>query len=433
MLDENAQWLSAKQTARHIAALNSTLNQAALSDEWEIAFLNAFSKLGTVVHEPDRVGESKPDIILRINGTKVLVADIVTASDKDLHRINPVETLWDELWNRTKRVRDAGISTGFSLQVGAGTPKRGQSLFRGRGAQPVRLKIPEQQRWKAVIFNRGFERFLSAVVSRPAVDREFVVRSDEADIRIGYGLNESWRREHLVYTGTPFKKKNPVHTALRHKRDQLAKSKFTGTKGIILCDGYCALMQDRSGSWASFGLDEVVKEFLREHQSISFVAAITISGRRGIGPKNLYYDFTVYTNRRGTPIPAELDKAIMKLPDLLPRPMNTPQNALNELDWLRKTNAWNQGMSHAGGYSLSSRRVKVSSRNVLQLLAGTLGVQQFQAGLGGRNPFAEKLLRGQLIKSVLIEPSEVAEEDDDWIVFEFGEPDPAISPFRQRP
>jgi ABC-type Fe3+-hydroxamate transport system substrate-binding protein len=77
--------------------------------------------------------------------------------------------------------------------------------------------------------------------------------------------------------------------------------------------------------------------------------------------------------------------------------------------------------------------VKVSSRNVLQLLAGTLGVQQFQAGLGGRNPFAEKLLRGQLIKSVLIEPSEVAEEDDDWIVFEFGEPDPAISPFRQRP
>jgi hypothetical protein len=45
------------------------------------------------------------------------------------------------------------------------------------------------------------------------------------------------------------------------------------------------------------------------------------------------------------------------------------------------------------------------------------------------NPFLNKLANGQLLTDVRIEKDK-AEADDDWAVLEFGNPDPAVSPFR---
>ncbi|MEA2239811.1 MAG: hypothetical protein QOC81_4535 [Thermoanaerobaculia bacterium] len=44
------------------------------------------------------------------------------------------------------------------------------------------------------------------------------------------------------------------------------------------------------------------------------------------------------------------------------------------------------------------------------------------------NPFEWMLDEGRMIKSVAVDTSD--EYDDDWLVFEFGEPDPAISKLR---
>lgn len=290
MVNENAQWLTRKQTESHVRKLNSRSNQSVLADEWEISVLNAFSKLGAVIHESDRLGASRPDIHFQISaGGEVLLADVTTVSDKGIHRSNPYEVLRDELWERTKKVRDVGINGWFSLYVGAGNPKRGESQLRGRGASPVRLKIPTQNRWKAVIFNRSFECFLTTVIKNPSIARQFTVQNDEADVRIGWRWGPD---EHLAYTITRSKKRNPVFQALCDKRNQLAKAKFAGPKGVIICDGGCALMQDRGGDWCSFGLDDVVKEFLREHKSINFVVALTIRGKGGkIGPRDSFFRF----------------------------------------------------------------------------------------------------------------------------------------------
>ena len=49
---------------------------------------------------------------------------------------------------------------------------------------------------------------------------------------------------------------------------------------------------------------------------------------------------------------------------------------------------------------------------------------------GWPNPFEKALAKGQMIKEIVIEP--VGGKDDDQIIITFGEPDPAVAPFRGR-
>jgi len=80
---------------------------------------------------------------------------------------------------------------------------------------------------------------------------------------------------------------------------------------------------------------------------------------------------------------------------------------------------------------VSRTRIKISARDLLELLAGTLKQEAFEAlpFMARQNPFLNKLANGQLITAMRIEKGE-AGADDDWVVFEFGDPDPAVSPFK---
>jgi hypothetical protein len=59
LIDENASFLTRKQTKKHVDALN-VADEHSLGYEWEIVLLNVFSKLGTIKHEPP-LGKT-PDI-----------------------------------------------------------------------------------------------------------------------------------------------------------------------------------------------------------------------------------------------------------------------------------------------------------------------------------------------------------------------------------
>lgn len=75
--------------------------------------------------------------------------------------------------------------------------------------------------------------------------------------------------------------------------------------------------------------------------------------------------------------------------------------------------------------------IKVSSRLVLEMLAGRISQQQFQDFAFGkdRNLFDIQLTRGFTIQSSRIEKAGL-DEDDDYIVFEL-EPDCAASPLKK--
>jgi hypothetical protein len=81
--------------------------------------------------------------------------------------------------------------------------------------------------------------------------------------------------------------------------------------------------------------------------------------------------------------------------------------------------------------------IKISSRALLALLAGTLDQKQFLQDHGfvksdrrpDASPAFQHLLReGKMITDVTVERQK--DKDDDWIAFRFGKPDAAISNYR---
>jgi hypothetical protein len=75
----------------------------------------------------------------------------------------------------------------------------------------------------------------------------------------------------------------------------------------------------------------------------------------------------------------------------------------------------------------------MSARDLLQLSAGVLRQDAFEQlpFMARSNPFLQKLAQGQIITAAGLEKGD-AEADDDWIVLEFGNPDPAATAFRGR-
>lgn len=83
---------------------------------------------------------------------------------------------------------------------------------------------------------------------------------------------------------------------------------------------------------------------------------------------------------------------------------------------------------------MSGNKLRVSSRAVMDVLSGRKSAEQFNrdhqwnetsGNLIIKNPFERYLIEGRLPVKVLVEP----DDDDDWIEFEFGDRDSAISDF----
>lgn len=86
---------------------------------------------------------------------------------------------------------------------------------------------------------------------------------------------------------------------------------------------------------------------------------------------------------------------------------------------------------------MSEKSIDISCRQVMELLAGSITIDQFQKRLGWEddsephhqsNPFREALASGRLITSIEVAPG--GDYDDDWLTFSFGDSDAAISSFK---
>ena len=78
---------------------------------------------------------------------------------------------------------------------------------------------------------------------------------------------------------------------------------------------------------------------------------------------------------------------------------------------------------------MQGTEIEISSRVLVRLLSGDIGQEEFLKvhGFDSHNSFSVMTGEGRMIREILIRP--MPESDDDWIVFRFGDRDPAISPF----
>lgn len=424
MLDENARWMPPKPLRDLRRALNNPNEPTPLSREWELAVLNALSKIVSIIHEPD-LGK-RPDIVYQMNGETV-IADVVAVSDRTRHRRNPVEELNDRFAERLAPLIEAGIKGGFCLSV---SPRsfRMQRLE----CDATELQLPSAERFDEAIFNHNFDAFLSELRAAPTEPHFYKLHNSECNLRFSFSpKSDGWTLDRFRYTQSTILERNPIWNALEDKRMDLELVDMPGHRGIILCDGDCDTLKDES-AWDHYGARDMISRFLREPNRIEFVLTLVPlhnPNRRDV--RSGFHSIASHLITRTKEVPDWLTP-VRNLASYLPQVRSTSLNARYEAEWKRNQGCWSEASTFRGACSVSEKKVKMSARDLLQLLAGVLRQDAFEKlpFMARSNPFLQKLAEGRLIKAAGIAAGG-EEADDDWIVFEFGDPDPATTSFRR--
>lgn len=413
ILTENARFIRHRPLSEHIKRLNGNDEVQRVTTEWEVVVLNSLSKLGSVDFEPKVPGTSKPDVLFtHPSGTALM--DITTVSDRGLNQQNPV----DELSNRlVELVRERGLDPDhFGLQV------KGNWHELRIGGPKAHLYLPGKRQFDAAIFNKGFQRFLNDIQISQGLKREFSIDRVDAKVTITYDPAERYfSMNHLAYT-VPFSAtENTIYSALEAKASQLRRSKLKGLKGIVLCDGGCEALNRRGQRGFNFDASDIISTFLSNYRSVDFVLTVLVTSDNSgcSGPEHLRVVTRGYLLRADNPAAPLISYLLERLPLELPNPENTPINAY-DLE--------NEGKSFNGGGIMGGQSIKMSSRVILELLAGTTKIEDFfRDNPHVKDTFGRALREGRMLKEARIESDQ--QRDDDWIEFTFSEPDPAISRF----
>jgi hypothetical protein len=419
-LDESKSYLSVKQRQDFCNLLN-TVRDNYLSTEWELAVLHVLNGLGSLRYEPAFPGTSHPDVLFATDDDMSFAADITSVSDRGLHQQNPYDALQEEFFLRQRKL---GLNGGFDVRVNSHC----DNVFRGSGKKP-RLKLPKRADFSTKIFNADFQKFMIGVREKPEEVRQLHIEDEETSVHFSYSPS---RRgfgggSHPSFDLTTVIDKNPIYNALSSKADQLKKSEHDGLRGVILCDAGCWSLHQRSPNWQIYARDEVIRHFLRQHQSVSFVVALLVEEEQTsfVHTVKRFISTSVYLNRSAVHLKERIERLAGNLASGLPTPEQSPRNAMLHLK--RK-----DGMTgrHLGTLE-RGRGIEMSARMLLEILAGELSVRDFEQNYrmdAAQNPFRNMLKRGRLIEGITVEPH--PEADDDRVTIRFGNPDPAIAPFR---
>lgn len=196
----------------------------------------------------------------------------------------------------------------------------------------------------------------------------------------------------------------------------------------------------------TYGVDQIVRHFLKDDvikEVVAFVITVTVVSREStryslphtINPSPRYeVVLKLHLSQTGDALRPILDSFLKKLRAQFPQAVT---HAANAMEW-NNCDLRHEGVTFEGGLSVSDDEVQLSARSLLELLAGKISLKQFYETHGFiasattsssiQNPFEEMLNEGRLIKNVTVQ--KFNDEDDDYITFVFGKPDPAVSKFK---
>jgi hypothetical protein len=279
------------------------------------------------------------------------------------------------------------------------------------------------------------EPFLSAVAASPDVRAAREFKEGGIDVRLSYTPGQQFAGGgHISYAMPYSPTKNPIYTALAKKAGQLRRAPLDALRVVVLCDAGCHAMRHSlmAGIGGSLTADQIVTEFLRSTTAVDAVLLVTVDAQSSFdhGRRSLHVScrFAAAPLGKRSRVTHEAILAVRSLFNAalnsLPTPMLEPNNAAIHADQT------DYGSGLHGAWQMNGRRI--SSRAVLELLAGKITVAEFQRDHGwdiSQNPFDRALSEGRLISKVTV--TSAGDQDDDWIEFEFGSVDPAASPFRR--
>ncbi len=275
-LDETAEFTSPETLKDWVRRLN-TVSDDYVATEWEIALLWAFSRFGSVLHEPEH-GKKRIDLFFESHERKLhFAADIVAISDEGLHEKNPISRLRDELW---KRVHKAKIRAGgFFFKV-----EEAQPIPNRRSGQKRRLLLPPAGEFQTYIFTSDFDEYLNTIRKDLHTQRVYSAKHDSPAVAVTIqyvpGRGGVGTASYGSYTSTTVIDDNPLFNALKRKVVQLKRGASEGPRGVIVCDRGSRIFNEIS-TWATFNMTEVICEFFRQYSSVDFVVVLGIKDQSG--------------------------------------------------------------------------------------------------------------------------------------------------------
>lgn len=404
-----------------------------LAAMWETVWLSALSSVTAIEHEGITPGGSKPDFKITIpleGGIVEVVGDITAPSDKGLHERNPVDRLWNHIDRLAKKHRLN--RTYFRIDI--------QDQKVGKFGEAKRsLMLPDKSKLDKFIAEH-IEPVFKDLASTPLKKCSFVITTPSVALQLSYNPGQQYRYcGHAPYTTAYSVKNNPIYNALHAKAVQLRSAPADAIRLLIVCDAGCGMLYPtKLHDYGSYSPQDVAQNTLRKSHDIDLVMLVTIEDfgmieRRGHGiacsliaaPENARHPRL--TPARFVAVKALMEKALT----LLPKPIANAASAAANLTEKKF------GLGLQGALRMSEKSIDISCRQVMELLAGSITIDQFQKRLGWEddsephhqsNPFREALASGRLITSIEVAPG--GDYDDDWLTFSFGDSDAAISSFK---
>lgn len=430
MFNENAAFLTKEQLNQHVSRLNNEGFQS-IDTEWEVAVLNAFSKLGKLAHEPALGGTSQLDLLFTHDDGSSFIADITSVSDEGFEEKTSVKAFYVELQERLEKV--GLLYKGWVLDIGEHPVKYGE---------PRKPALPSRSEFAKEIFNVKFKEFLRSVKENPEQSLTYRVSTEKTAIALTYDPKGRSFVSHLhVYNSAMEKDQNPIFNALRKKAKQLKKVTYGGPKGIILCDGGSDMIHSQPhGSFEfNFNAVDAARDFLRQNQSIDFVIMIssiwTDDGihRPWAGKPARKIQVSIIRNNNFGSLPASLKESLEALEQHFPEPINTASGAREAIRHGYDPKALRP---LGGGIGWRHNEISISASAVLALLAGRITQEELFKALdfkpwsnkthAMRNLFEYVLSQNMRVVEIQIEDNKY---DDSTLIFKFDGPDPATSPY----
>jgi hypothetical protein len=395
---------------------------------WELVVLHGLSKCGHLENEVALASFRRPDILFKQDEMR-LTADVTAVSDEGLDKNNPFFEL-SQLIESAKNKLQLPIG-GLDLRVRAKheTTKRGTRTVL---LLPPREKLQEFVR-QMIVPQLREQMATSTFPLRITIDDEDV----GLDVTIDPTKSPYSTGNFAAYDVPSVKDRNPLYNALKAKAEQLRGA--GGITGVIVGDGDCVVLADRSANCNEVSAKQIIDEFFRQFSSVDFVLLLTVRENR----YGLTFQHQLVRNnsaslfvREECSIFPELDTLFRRMLAHFPKPAMMPVNGMlraNETDY---------DLGYHGGYSiLESNVIRLSLREFTEIFAGLRLLQDN----GAKNVEAarklsqepshlhafvlRKLMEGRLPEVIkIIKTGE--DNNDDWIEICFGEVDPAIGPLQ---
>jgi hypothetical protein len=417
-----------------LAARLNRPDEHRLAAAWETAVLHALSKHGSLGHEAPLPSGKRPDVNFAAPDLS-FIADITATSDEGLHAKNPYDE-FSELIEQAKNRLNLPVG-GVDIEV----MSREERTV--RGTRTI-LRLPDRRRLRDFV-NAEIEPRLRAQIQAGKTVLHFEQDDEKAGIKITIDPSRSPNStgSYGAYQLPTIKDRNPLYNALEGKAYQLRGA--TGLTGIIVCDADCSILADLQIGENEIGAETIALEFLRQHSSIGFVLLLSIREEswqrwsRTNPPRRWFHPLLVC--QQGLASTETLTKLVSSMLEEMPKPLEMPINAAH----LARTPGYGLGHHGSQGMSFDSQisgmRIKVSAREFMELLSGRRASKQANDLHGWLDPesrntpgqtgnlFAAQLREGRLPRAISIIKTD-ENDSDDWVEFQFGAADPAITPFR---